>query len=500
MVDGVACKVLTMEKEKITCMTGKAAAVSHTGKQPGSPGLRQKVYDPTNSNTNPYEAMFTDGKHPVVETKVLTAWEDSYGNYTRAGTHSKGWFKAPEAGKYRFYIACDDWCKMKMGTTKFAKETAADKYTTATTAGRYSAVGYRQYHHPIPEGSSHKWVSDWITLEKGEYYQVESTHLEYSHSDHATVSVEFEKTGDFKHHHKSKAVQVLEIDPASDFETFNVTVKGAMGGKFQFMFVNPKYDASNKHSKRTYTSRSVKDNDSANNIRWALRDFYAHVWGTDVTVKKLSVNDKFETVDKDATQTVYTVKIVRAISGDGFTSATVIKAKGTTSTITIGDRITKSSPPLEGNFVIACKNSDDTEFVSRDMGIWQDTNLMSLQLSWDIPHLMLKTHIYATSKYRYRENGMEFVIVFQDLHENPKQCEIRSSPTKLLKGGKKITYNNTMPRQYGQNIMFEPVPLEMLFHDADKPQVMVKVKGLEGICSGFNCDYVYTAAKSEITA
>ena len=48
--------------------------------------------------------------------------------------------------------------------------------------------------------------------------------------------------------------------------------------------------------------------------------------------------------------------------------------------------------------------------------------------------------------------------------------------------------------------MFEPVPLEMLFHDAEKPQVMVKVKGLEGICPDFNCDFEYKAATSEITA
>ena len=48
--------------------------------------------------------------------------------------------------------------------------------------------------------------------------------------------------------------------------------------------------------------------------------------------------------------------------------------------------------------------------------------------------------------------------------------------------------------------MFEPVPLEMLFHDADKPQVMVNVKGLEGICANFNCDFEYKAATSEITA
>lgn len=211
-VDGVACKVLTSAADKITCMTGAAAAKSHEGEQPGSHGLRQKVIDPTNESTHPYEAMFTDGKHPVKETKLLSAWEDAYGNYTRAGTHAKGWFKAPEAGKYRFYMACDDWCKLKFSDTKWDKATATDKYTLSNVAYRYSWKGYREYHEPVPKDSSHKWISDWITLEKDQFYKVDSTHMEWSGShDHATISVEFEKAdpklnATTYHHHTSKEV------------------------------------------------------------------------------------------------------------------------------------------------------------------------------------------------------------------------------------------------------------------------------------------------------
>ena len=114
------------------------------------------------------------------------------------------------------------------------------------------------------------------------------------------------------------------------------------------------------------------------------------------------------------------MRIKKAIDGNGFTSATIVKNKATTSTITISSILTKSSPPLKGSFSIACKNSDNTEFVSRDMSIHEDTDLMALYLSWEIPHLMLKTYIYNTRKYDYRENGMEFAIVFQDLHDDPK--------------------------------------------------------------------------------
>ena len=227
-----------------------------------------------------------------------------------------------------------------MGSEKFDKATAADKYTVTNVANRYSPNRYRNYHHPVPVDSNHKHISDWITLEAGQFYPVESTHMEWTGShDHHTVSVEFEKKGDFKHHHKSKEVQLLEIDTGMDYETFNITSVSPMGGKFQIMFVNPKYDKDVKGSLRTITSREVKDNDSATNIRWAVQDFYGRwdTWGTWVDVKKYETNDKFETVDSDSTQIVYTVKVMRAIDQKGFTSATILKAKTTTSTITISE-------------------------------------------------------------------------------------------------------------------------------------------------------------------
>jgi len=92
------------------------------------------------------------------------------------------------------------------------------------------------------------------------------------------------------------------------------------------------------------------------------------------------------------------------------------------------------------------------------------------------------------------------VITFQDLHADPAQCEIKSGTKTVLKGGANLKYVNTTPREYGKNLMFEPVPLEMLYHDAAKPQVLVKVNKIDGLCPSFNCDYVYGTAPSEITA
>jgi len=48
--------------------------------------------------------------------------------------------------------------------------------------------------------------------------------------------------------------------------------------------------------------------------------------------------------------------------------------------------------------------------------------------------------------------------------------------------------------------MFEPIPLEMLYTDAQKPQVLIKVNGIDGVCPDFNCDYVYVDTTSIITS
>ena len=294
-VDGVACTVTNSTLDKITCTTGAASAVSYEGDQPGTHGLRQLVYDPTNADTNPGWNSYNDGT-PLVETRLLTAWDDAFGNYTRALTHAKGWFKAPEAGRYRFYLACDDFCKTEISNEKFDK-TKTDAYTMTRTNIRHWATRWRHYNFPQETGHSNTWTSDWITLEKDAFYKVDGFHGEYSGGDHSTVSVEFEKTGTTGMHHASKEVQLLEVKNEIVYEQFNITVKNAHGGKYQIMFVNPKYDASDRNSPKTVLTREITDNTDVNSVRRAVRDFYGNwrIWSSDLEVTKHSTDDNFET-------------------------------------------------------------------------------------------------------------------------------------------------------------------------------------------------------------
>ena len=231
-VDGVACKVTNSTLESITCVTGAAAAVSLEGPQPGHHGLKQRIIDFEDPNKGPYWGMFTDGQHPVVETKLLTGFENSYGNYSRLGTDAQGWFKAPETGKYKFHMSCNNYCRLFMDETKYtAPSTDAVTWTTEAYVG--VNLGWRNYLLPSTAAvDENTYVSKWISLEAGEFYQLKGEGLHWDGTDHWTVAVEFEKASTAGHHHSNKAVQRLQIENEIEFEKFNITVKNSHGGQY----------------------------------------------------------------------------------------------------------------------------------------------------------------------------------------------------------------------------------------------------------------------------
>ena len=153
--------------------------------------------------------------------------------------------------------------------------------------------------------------------------------------------------------------------------------------------------------------------------------------------------------------------------------------------------------PLSGSFYIKCPNSDGSEFITRDFSYNNWSPGIDFYLQLEVPHLQFKTYIRDTSRYSYRQNGREFIIIFQDIHEDVPQCTIETSASDPIVGNN-VVFNASTMREYGQNLMFEPVPLEFIYADAQKPQVMISVNGVVGVCPDFNCDYLYIDTDSEI--
>lgn len=82
------------------------------------------------------------------------------------------------------------------------------------------------------------------------------------------------------------------------------------------------------------------------------------------------------------------------------------------------------------------------------------------------------------------------------------QCTIQSatdSPENELTGFN-VVFSSSTQSDFGSNLFFEPIPMEMLFTSVTKPQVLMTINGLEALCASADCDYEYVAPTSEVTA
>lgn len=101
------------------------------------------------------------------------------------------------------------------------------------------------------------------------------------------------------------------------------------------------------------------------------------------------------------------------------------------------------------------------------------------------------------SDCEYPENCRCLVLEFKNVIGDVPQCTIDSSvanPTAdpviaEITGEGTPTFDETTLRQGGVNLVFEPIPLEMLRTSVTKPQVEVTVSTIPAICENFDCEY-----------
>ena len=102
--------------------------------------------------------------------------------------------------------------------------------------------------------------------------------------------------------------------------------------------------------------------------------------------------------------------------------------------------------------------------------------------------------------YEYRENGVKFAVIYQDYHGDAPDCYIESGIDNPLSTEGSANLNAEVIQEYGQNLMFEPVPLEFLYTDVQQPQIQISVGGIDAVCPTIDCGYLYVDAVGEITS
>jgi len=93
--------------------------------------------------------------------------------------------------------------------------------------------------------------------------------------------------------------------------------------------------------------------------------------------------------------------------------------------------------------------------------------------------------------------GKMFYIDFRSYNEDPGQFEVVSSKDNPLVG--KISYTKETLVKYNKNLMYWPIPFEMLETYEEKPQMLVEVTDKSGnqmpaVCHGMKCNFMHIKA------
>lgn len=312
-VDGVNCAVTQYQEESVSCeVQAKAAPSVGNVPQLGSHGLRRRF---VNESYHLNIASVASDSYAYAESLHLN-FEVPSNVDDRIGHKLMGWFVAPATTAYRFYQTCDHYCRFDMGLN------TSDPLTLTRMATRTWATTRRQYFRQWYDAKS-----DWVNLTAGEKYYVQGSHVERWGSDHMSVGVEIEMANSTGYHHAMKEVQYISAgNPNASFEVSKVTVDNVGTGTYKINFQSPNM---------TYVpSNSINSNSTAAEMRSAVYNYYASLFGSDVTVNRTMylANGTNTTNATAATKHIFHIKLRRLISGVSAGNALI--SKSTTSTVT----------------------------------------------------------------------------------------------------------------------------------------------------------------------
>jgi hypothetical protein len=146
-----------------------------------------------------------------------------YDNYIDVGL---GFFYAPVSGQYRFFTSGDDNYELWLSSVPGVK--SKDKMVKIAYL-----YGWTDWHHYY---SFPTQISDYINLEGGKYYYVESYHCEGGGASHFTVSVEIPKKVAPGADNNLDAVMEISIEAEKEREVFEIKIYGWATGEYKLQF------------------------------------------------------------------------------------------------------------------------------------------------------------------------------------------------------------------------------------------------------------------------
>lgn len=338
----------------------------------------------------------------------------------------------------------------------------------------------------------------------GKYYKIDAIHTQSSGAQHLTASVEFKAAGQGAHPMATKETQVLLIDQDNQAETWEVIVTDPSSGAYRLVFQDPD----------TLEFIQTDEIFHADDSEWAFNDkiwnpYYKHHAHSSTKTTKTSYDENgLETSDPSMVKTVkYKVEVNKRSNQASFANVNLLKDPANTSQLTLVKPTdiggVASSAPLAGSYIINCPDPLNPAAIlqTREIEWYHWDKTIEHILQQDIPFLSSKIIVddRSVKNQDYWENARRFSITFEGMDVDMPQCYITTGINDPLTGANP-RFEATTIAAFGENLFFEPIPQEMLYTAATRPQVLVNVNGIPAACANLNCDYMYVDSTALITS
>jgi hypothetical protein len=422
---------------------------------------------------------------------LALSFESMGGRGIQTGHIMKGWFVPPATTRYRFYVACDDYCNIVLGDTPNQIE------NTTEINNNMRATDFRDWWETTNKHLGYARMSEWIELEEGEPYYIAGKQLQGSGGEHFSTAVEIEHDAMEGHHHSMREVQYLSVEPAQVFDTTRITITNMDEGQFLLLMLNPV-------DLKTNRTEMISANATADEMRLGVKDYYAKQpnigSGCSVNRTWYDVNGTETTNYTETVSAVYYITLNRLISAASASSITVVKTT-TAATITVDTPadVQIGSLPLAGYYRIECNAEGYAPSYSHNMDLRWGSENINIMMSEGCDQMYDITEVMDVSHYPYNGNGKALMIRFNGINSDPAQFNIVSSETLPLEGTNLTYYSNTTV-PYSSNLFYEGIPFDFIRTYETEPQVIVTVNNEPAVCHNLTCGFTYVEAVGEITS
>jgi len=287
--------------------------------------------------------------------------------------------------------------------------------------------------------------------------------------------------------------------PPQTYEKLQVLVENPDSNNYRLKFTDPS-------SGDVFTTDSISADASAGTFEDLVEDFWDDYYSSNIDVTRTMLDSNGdETEDSDEMVAyLYEIEVEELQESDTVTYATVQTiSTAATVTISLASEVQQSDPPLSGSFTVKCFNEDGDEAYTEVLAAGSSRSDITTALEeQETCRLYDKIDIWGCGSYSARTDGYELCIRFVGINADMGQFEFVSDsddPITTSAGGT-ITFEAETLHDFGTNLMFEPIPHEMLRTYETQPQVSVTVGDLPVACHNLDCDYAYIDAVGEVTS